>query len=157
MALVSGPRQVGKTTTCKNHSENYFNWDNIDHRELILGGTKKIVHQLGLEQLSADKTTVLFDELHKFPRWKQFLKGLFDSYESHLNILVTGSSRLDTYRRIGDSLMGRYFFTICIRFPLQKPFTKNYQMPNESFDLQKSPNNPTSMLYGIMGDIPNPF
>ena len=54
MALVSGPRQVGKTTTCKNHSENHFNWDNLDHRELILGGTKKIVHQMGLEQLSAD-------------------------------------------------------------------------------------------------------
>ena len=51
----------------------------------------------------------LFDELHKFPTWKPFLKGLFDTYEDRLRIVVTGSSRLDVYRRGGDSLMGRYF------------------------------------------------
>ena len=52
---------------------------------------------------------LLFDELHKFPRWKGFLKGFFDAYADQMRILVTGSSRLDIYRRGGDSLMGRYF------------------------------------------------
>ena len=52
---------------------------------------------------------LLFDELHKFPSWKSFLKGFFDSYADQLRIAVTGSSRLDVYRRGGDSLMGRYF------------------------------------------------
>jgi predicted AAA+ superfamily ATPase len=49
------------------------------------------------------------DELHKHPRWKQLLKGFFDTYADAVRIIVTGSSRPDTYRRIGDSLMGRYF------------------------------------------------
>jgi predicted AAA+ superfamily ATPase len=54
--------------------------------------------------------------LHKYKRWKQFLKGFFDTYESQFRIMVTGSSRLDIYRRGGDSLMGRYF--LCRMHPL---------------------------------------
>jgi len=109
MVFVSGPRQVGKTTTCRNHASVYVNWDNIDDRELILAGPMKLIHQLGLNRLSEAMPTVLFDELHKFPRWKQFLKGFFDTYADQLRIIVTGSSRMDMYRRGGDSLMGRYF------------------------------------------------
>jgi hypothetical protein len=52
---------------------------------------------------------IAFDELHKYGRWKAFLKGFFDTWERRAHILVTGSSRLDVYRRGGDSLMGRYF------------------------------------------------
>ena len=109
MALVSGPRQVGKTTTCRNHADSYANWDNVDDRELVLAGPAHLVEWLELNRLSQDPPTVLFDELHKYPRWKQFLKGFFDTYTDQLRIIVTGSSRLDVYRRGGDSLMGRYF------------------------------------------------
>ena len=49
------------------------------------------------------------DEIHKFVRWKSFLKGFFDLYEDRTSIIVTGSARLDIYKRGGDSLMGRYF------------------------------------------------
>ena len=52
---------------------------------------------------------LLLDELHKYPRWKLFLKGLFDTLGDGLRVVVTGSSRLDTDRKMGDSLMGRYF------------------------------------------------
>ncbi len=52
---------------------------------------------------------VVFDELHKYAKWKKFLKGFFDTYETRVKIAVTGSSRLDLYRRGSDSLMGRYF------------------------------------------------
>lgn len=109
MALVSGPRQVGKTTTCRNHADTHLNWDNVDHRELVLGETHDLVEQLGLNRLSKKVPVALFDELHKYPRWKQFLKGFFDTYSDRLRIIVTGSSRMDVYRRGGDSLMGRYF------------------------------------------------
>jgi len=109
MAFVSGPRQVGKTTTCRNHANTYVNWDNIDDRELILAGPASIVDHLGLNRLSASIPVALFDELHKYPRWKQFLKGCFDTYGDQVRIIVTGSSRMDVYRRGGDSLMGRYF------------------------------------------------
>jgi hypothetical protein len=109
MVFVSGPRQVGKTTTCRNMADDYINWDNTDDRRQILKGPAVIAQRLGLDQLKASKPVVLFDELHKFPKWKQFLKGFFDTYADQMHALVTGSSRLDIYRRGGDSLMGRYF------------------------------------------------
>ncbi len=109
MALVSGPRQVGKTTTCRNHASAYANWDNIDDREVILAGPQSLVERLRLDRLSETAPVVLFDELHKYSRWKQLLKGFFDTYSDQVRIIVTGSSRMDVYRRGGDSLMGRYF------------------------------------------------
>ena len=109
MAFVSGPRQVGKTTTCRRHADAYCNWDNLDDRELVLAGPTRLAARLGANRLSATSPLFLFDELHKFPRWKPFLKGLYDTYADRLRIIVTGSSRLDVYRRGGDSLMGRYF------------------------------------------------
>lgn len=109
MAFVSGPRQVGKTTTCREHTNAYVNWDNVDHRERVLAGPREIASMVGLDRLSAEPPLVLFDELHKFSGWKQFLKGFFDGYGDRVRIAVTGSSRLDVYRRGGDSLMGRYF------------------------------------------------
>ena len=109
MAFVSGPRQVGKTTTCLRHADAYVNWDNVDDRERILAGPSRLAARLGADRLSNPPPVALFDELHKFPRWKPFLKGMYDTYADRLRIIVTGSSRLDIYRRGGDSLMGRYF------------------------------------------------
>lgn len=109
MAFVSGPRQVGKTTTCLIRADAYANWDNVDDRERILAGPARLVELLHLDRLEKTVPVALFDELHKFPRWKQFLKGFFDTYGDQVKIIVTGSSRMDVYRRGGDSLMGRYF------------------------------------------------
>ena len=108
MAFVSGPRQVGKTTTCRQRADACLNWDDVDDRELILAGPRSLIERLGLDRLTGTAPVILFDELHKFPRWKQFLKGFFDTYADRMRIAVTGSARLDVYRRGGDSLMGRY-------------------------------------------------
>ncbi|MBX2879678.1 MAG: ATP-binding protein [Granulosicoccus sp.] len=118
MAFLSGPRQVGKTTIARqliaqrsiNGSTNtYLNWDNQSHRESILKGPEHIAGMLGLQTLQTTAPLCAFDELHKYRRWRDFLKGLFDTYENELRILVTGSARLDVFKRGGDSLMGRYF------------------------------------------------
>lgn len=109
MAFVTGPRQVGKTTTCRQLAKAYLNWDNGDDRAVILAGPAATAAHIGLDRLSARPPTALFDELHKFARWKTFLKGFYDTYADSSRILVTGSSRMDFYRRGGDSLMGRYF------------------------------------------------
>ena len=92
MAFVSGPRQVGKTTTCRQRADACFNWDDIEDRELILAGPRILVEKLGLDRLSGTVPVVLFDELHKFPRWKQFLKGFFDAHADRVRIAVTGSA-----------------------------------------------------------------
>jgi len=109
MAFLTGPRQVGKTTTCRALADEYLDWDNEDHRELILRGPAAVASFAGLESAAEKPTVVVFDELHRYKRWKLFLKGFFDTYERRTRILVTGSSRLDVFRRGGDSLMGRYF------------------------------------------------
>lgn len=105
MVFVGGPRQVGKTTLAKAVlSKNfptgrYLNWDYDEDRQDILQ-----------KRWSADNSLLVFDELHKFPRWKAWIKGIYDvSHEEH-SFLITGSARLDVYRRGGDSLMGRYHY-----------------------------------------------
>ena len=137
MILVSGPRQVGKTTTCRNHAESYANWDNVDDREMILAGPSSLVERLGLDRLSKTKPSVLFDELHKYPRWKQLLKGFYDTYADRVRIVVTGSGRMDIYRRGGDSLMGRYFlyrmhpFSVAEAITTDLPDSKRIVRPPE--------------------------
>jgi predicted AAA+ superfamily ATPase len=109
MAFVSGPRQVGKTTTCRAQGTAYLDWDNEDHRQIILAGTGAVAAHAGLDRVTEQPAIIVFDELHKYRRWRLFLKGFFDTYQDRVRVIVTGSSRLDTYRRGGDSLMGRYF------------------------------------------------
>lgn len=109
MAFVVGPRQVGKTTTCRECANHYCNWDKVDDRDLILSGPAKLVAHSQLSRLKAKLPTLLFDELHRYHGWKKFLKGFFDSYADQTHVVVTGSSRMGAYRRGSDSLMGRYF------------------------------------------------
>ena len=109
MALVSGPRQVGKTTTCRSVSDEYLNWDNADDRRLLLRGPASIAQALQLDVLRAKSPVTTLDELHKYTKWKSLLKGFFDSYGDRVRLIITGSSRIDIFRRGGDSLMGRYF------------------------------------------------
>ncbi len=108
MAFVSGPRQVGKTWVCKSIAEAYFNWDNTDDRRTLLRGPAALAEILGVDRLRTNPPIIVLDELHKYAKWKTLLKGFFDTYGERARLLVTGSSRLDIFRRGGDSLMGRY-------------------------------------------------
>src|SRR5258708_1233819 len=108
MALVAGPRQVGKTTVCRSLGDSYHNWDNADDRRLLLRGPAELAGALHLDRLRARKPVAVLDELHKYTKWKALLKGFFDTYGDRVHLLVTGSSRMDVFRRGGDSLMGRY-------------------------------------------------
>ena len=99
MVFVAGPRQVGKTTLARslpNAKAGYLNWDVAEHRERIL------------RRELPPAPLWIFDELHKYRSWRNYLKGLFDNRPAGQQILVTGSGRLDLYRFGGDSLQGRY-------------------------------------------------
>lgn len=106
MVFIGGPRQVGKTTLARaildnyfSESGRYFNWDFDEDRQDILR-----------KRWSADDRLLVFDDLHKYPRWKGWIKGLFEVFHDSHSFLVTGSARLDVYRRGGDSLLGRYHY-----------------------------------------------
>lgn len=105
MVFVGGPRQVGKTTLCRNfvatHFENpaYFNWDNRADRKAIMAAT-----------WPGNAKLLIFDEIHKYHQWKGLIKGEYDKHKGTFKFLVTGSARLDLYRRGGDSLQGRYHY-----------------------------------------------
>src|SRR5688572_26070662 len=97
MVLLSGPRQCGKTTLVKQLTAErkglYLNWDEPADRRLVQ-----------TREFDFDAPMWSFDELHKFRRWRGFLKGLYDTYHDEHRILVTGSARLELYGRGGDSL-----------------------------------------------------
>ena len=103
MVFLGGPRQVGKTTFAQSLLHNidlgYLNWDDAEQRQKIL---KK--------DWPANQKLIVFDELHKYARWRNLIKGYYDTQKSLHQFLTTGSARLDYYRKGGDSLMGRYHY-----------------------------------------------
>lgn len=110
MAFVSGPRQCGKTTMAKlllkQRGEGvYYNWDETKFRRQWT----KDPHLILPPNLKKKKPLIILDELHKAKLWKRSLKGLFDTKNESYDILVTGSARLNVYRKGSDSLMGRYY------------------------------------------------
>lgn len=109
MAFLSGPRQVGKTTIGESVASHYLSWDDDDVRRTVLSGQKAVVDKYGLASLSQSEKVVVFDEIHKYRLWKQFLKGFYDVYAKDLKVIVTGSAKMDVYKKGGDSMMGRYF------------------------------------------------
>lgn len=113
MAFVVGPRQVGKTTLAqrlqreRNSTDLYRNWDDLQWRRAISRDPYGFVDAYR-PRTGRVRPLVVLDEIHKFPRWKRYLKGLWDTRKDRIDVLVTGSGRLDVYQRGGDSLLGRY-------------------------------------------------
>ena len=81
----------------------YLNWDVSSDRKRILSGQHFIQEIFALDALRGEKPLVIFDEIHKFKSWKNYLKGFYDLYKDKFDILVTGSARLDIYQAGGDS------------------------------------------------------
>ena len=109
MVFLSGPRQVGKTTIAKTFASNYLNWEEKETRLLILKGAKAVGKSLALDEDRDSGKVLVFDEIHRYQKWKTFLKGFFDIYEKSAKVFATGSAKMDVYKRGGDSMMGRYF------------------------------------------------
>jgi predicted AAA+ superfamily ATPase len=135
---LTGPRQSGKTTLSKMLS-NHFDYLNFDNPE----------HRIGLIERSWDRSRdlIIFDELHKLKNWKSWLKGIYDTEGVPPRIIVTGSAKLDTYRKVGDSLAGRFF-----QFRLHPLDLKEIKKTN-------SPDNLQSVLNQLLitGGFPEPY
>lgn len=102
MVLLTGPRQVGKTTLCRQimpgfAPAQYLNWDVLGDRNI-----------LNRQSWNPNAGLLALDEIHKMPDWKNWLKGVVDGKPAGQALLVTGSARMETWRQSGDSLAGRY-------------------------------------------------
>ncbi len=133
MAFISGPRQVGKTTLAKmflNKGKGlYGNWDDLDFRRLWT----KSLHEVTKKSNPHD--VLIFDEIHKAHNWKRNLKGFYDSQEKELKIIVTGSARLNIYKKGSDSLMGRYINFRLHPFSLGEMLSNKAKSPEEVQEL----------------------
>ncbi len=134
IVMIGGPRQVGKTTFAQTFISNrnqYFNWDFLEDREKI----KR-------HRIDPSLKVVVLDEIHKYPRWRGLIKGFYDKYKGSMKIIVTGSAKLDHFRKGGDSLFGRFFY---------------YRLHPLSFnEIPSSIKNPMENLLKF-GGFPEPF
>lgn len=112
MIFLAGPRQVGKTMLAMNWLKGkgcaslYFNWDDISTRQAYLADSR--FFESPARSLGIQDPWIVFDEIHKRNRWRDILKGVYDLFRDEFRFLITGSARLDLFRRSGDSLVGRY-------------------------------------------------
>lgn len=143
MAFIAGPRQVGKTTLAQSllqDQKKYFNWDITTHKKNLLRDPlyfwqKEPPHL---------PCRIVLDEIHKYPRWKRFLKGFFDANKKEVEAIVTGSGRLDIFQKGGDSLFGRYHLFHLMPFTLGELLNKD-----------KPPLSPKEALDSMLGPLKN--
>lgn len=114
MVFIVGPRQVGKTWLAKDIMKSYeepvyLNFDGLKDRKVIME-----------QSWYADSDLIIFDEIHKMREWKNYIKGVFDTKKDFQQIIVTGSARLESFRKTGDSLAGRYFLHHLLPFSLKE-------------------------------------
>jgi uncharacterized protein len=112
MRFISGPRQTGKTTLAKWKLELektaplYYLWDLRSVRNRYRTNEFFFTTDSPPQK---NPQWVCFDEMHKIPKWKNILKGIFDECQNDYHFIITGSAKLDLIRRTGDTLSGRYF------------------------------------------------
>lgn len=128
ICFISGPRQSGKTTFSKMILErfqqgSYINWDIINHQKKIIKDPYFFENE---NRDLQERFLVVFDEIHKYKDWKNYLKGCYDGYKDEFNFLVTGSGRLDLFKKGGDSLFGRYFALNLFPFTLGELENKKF-------------------------------
>jgi uncharacterized protein len=140
MAFVSGPRQCGKTTLARMLRDSrgagvYHNWDDVTFRRLWVKNPADIIPR----SETPVAPVVILDEIHKAKGWKRTLKGLFDTLDDPADILVTGSARLNVYRRGSDSLLGRYHHFRLHPFSLAELHDSDWRAPPEDIETLFAP------------------
>ena len=157
MVFVGGARQVGKTTLAlklvtqklknyeyyNNYQNNYkyYNWDFPPDRKRLMSF-----------EFPGEDALLIFDEVHKYRKWKSLIKGIYDSYKNKYKIIVTGSARLNIYRKGGDSLQGRYHYYTLHPFSLAELYNiKNNVIPLKELTFNNANYNDFEQLFKFGG------
>jgi len=167
MVMLSGPRQVGKTTFAQKltgrgfPNKEYFNWDVIDNKKRLIQEPYFFEH---INLKDSSRPLVIFDEIHKYKHWKSYLKGVYDQYGERFKFLILGSGRLDVSKKGGDALSGRFLemhlfpFTIAELSSRHRDIHRFLTNPLSEFDL--NPVKETFELWQQLANVsgfPEPF
>ena len=153
MVFVGGARQVGKTTLAKKiiaanfSAPCYYNWDSQKDRRMIMKS-----------DWPGNADLIILDEIHKYKKWKSFVKGEYDTLKEKFKFMITGSARLDLYRKGGDSMQGRYHYYRLHPFSMSE-LTGNHHVPDVFGELPLSAKNENDTLLSLdrFGGFPEPF
>jgi predicted AAA+ superfamily ATPase len=99
--VVTGPRQSGKTTLCKNHFSGYayFNMEDAKVREQIAVAPKHFLEQYAQHGM-------VIDEVQQLPEIFPYIQVVADERPDY-RFVLTGSSNFALMHRITQSLAGR--------------------------------------------------
>lgn len=112
IALLLGPRQVGKTTLLKQLQRElgglYLDVDLTSHYQQI-ANYPQLINTLQLHGYKPEQSQIFYlflDEFHRYPELVMTLKNCVD-HHPNLKIYATGSSSLAIKQHVQESLAGR--------------------------------------------------
>ena len=164
MIFLAGPRQAGKTTFARMVNAEfansvYFNWDLVTNKRLLI---EKPTFFEEINRKDNSAPLVVLDEIHKYKKWKNYLKGVYDEFSNRYKFLILGSGRLNVFQKGGDSLAGRYFlftlwpFTLAELGQRRRTFVKFIKNPLEIENPDKSTDKIWEQLSRV-GGFPEPY
>lgn len=111
--VVTGPRQSGKTTLCKNFfsSKKYINLEELDKRDFALSDPKGFLNQYGYD--------VIIDEIQRAPQLLSYIQVIVDE-NPKAKFILTGSSQFELMSKVTQSLAGRAIIVRLLPFSLKE-------------------------------------
>ena len=115
--IVSGPRQVGKSTMVKQVLQEtdipfmLVSADNIDHTNTAWIGEMWATARARMKVAGAKEYLLVIDEVHKIDNWIEAVKKEWDEdtfKDLNMKVVILGSSRLLLKDGLTESLAGRY-------------------------------------------------
>lgn len=114
ISIITGSRQVGKTTLLKalqeevsslNKQSFYFT---LERKEILTALNENPVNIFWIiPSVKGEKAYIFIDEIQYLKDPSNFLKLLYDEYKDQIKLIVTGSSAFYIDRKFKDSLSGR--------------------------------------------------
>lgn len=136
--MITGPRQVGKTTFLKHISEKKRMYVSLDDPNICL--LAKQDPHLFLQRYTAP---VLIDEIQYAPELLPVIKSIVDQEKKPGMVWLTGSQQFHLMRGVSESLAGRVGIINLLGFSFRELCSKTNALP---FELKRS------KLVGIKDD-----
>ena len=115
--VISGPRQVGKSTMVKQALLDitipymFVSADNVDHTNTTWIGEMWATARARMKAAKDEEYLLVIDEVHKLDNWSEAVKKEWDDdtfNDLNMKVVILGSSRLLLKDGLTESLAGRY-------------------------------------------------